>query len=99
MVEPGTHGNRTIEATEMIAPDGERVRFVERNVVVDGPVELWLLEVERLMKIALQKNLVDTISEGRMKDKGAAVTNLPLYCYRCIMFHRFAITICSQVDN
>lgn len=72
MIEPGTQGNRTVEALGMNAPDGEKVPF-ERKVVVEGPVECWLLDVERCMKLALQKILASTIAAARGKDKGASV--------------------------
>ena len=70
MIEPGAQGNRTVEALGMNAPDGEKVPF-ERKVLVEGPVELWLLEVEKCMKLALQKILSGTIAAARGKDKGA----------------------------
>ena len=52
--EPGTTGNTCHEAVGMNAPDGEKVPF-ERKVMVRGAVELWLIEVEKAMILALAK--------------------------------------------
>merc|ERR1711916_182251 len=45
IIDPGVNFNRTHEAKAMISPDGETASFVD-NVVLDGPVELWLGDVE-----------------------------------------------------
>jgi dynein heavy chain len=47
---------KTYEATLMNSPDGETAPFVD-NVIIDGPVELWLKEVERAMRRAIAKLL------------------------------------------
>jgi dynein heavy chain, axonemal len=49
----------------------------ERKVIVEGPVELWLLEVERCMKLALQKALQGTIPASRGKDKLKWIKDFP----------------------
>lgn len=57
LLEPGAPGGgKTHEAVGMVSPDGERVPF-ERKVVADGPVEVWLLDTERCMRLALAKIL------------------------------------------
>ena len=56
MIPVGERGNRTVEAEGMNANDGEAVSFVE-NVIVDGPVEEWLILIEDAMMLALQKVL------------------------------------------
>ena len=63
-IEPHTAGvnNLTIEAKDMTSPDGELVAF-NSNVVVDGPVENWLLVVEKTMCDAVRRCLRDSILE------------------------------------
>ncbi len=56
MIALGAMGNKTVEATAMIAPDGEEVPFNEK-VIVDGPVEEWLILVEAMMIQSLAKAL------------------------------------------
>ncbi|RYE84078.1 MAG: hypothetical protein EOO65_02865, partial [Methanosarcinales archaeon] len=76
LLEPNTAGNRTYEAHGMVSPDGERVPF-ERKVIVDGPVELWLVEVERCMRWALQKILMVCLPAARGKDKAKWIKDFP----------------------
>ena len=76
LLEPGAAGNRTYEAHGMNAPDGERVPF-ERKVIVDGPVEAWLVEVERCMRWALQKQLGGALPAARGKDKAKWIKDFP----------------------
>jgi dynein heavy chain, axonemal len=47
IIPPGPT-NKTYEAIYMIAPDTETAPFAD-NVVIDGPVELWLVEVEKVI--------------------------------------------------
>ena len=47
MIDINKNNNKTIEAVGMHAPDGEQVAFVGK-VLVDGPVELWLIKVRRV---------------------------------------------------
>eukprot|EP00919_Chromeraceae_sp_WS-2016_P005632 GHVR01013171.1.p1 GENE.GHVR01013171.1~~GHVR01013171.1.p1 ORF type:complete len:2258 (+),score=491.25 GHVR01013171.1:121-6894(+) len=60
LVAPLKHSNKNWEATGMIAPDGEKVKFSSKAVVIDttGPVEKWLSSVERHMKETLRRQLV-----------------------------------------
>jgi dynein heavy chain len=44
MIPIGKSNNKTVEAVGMNAPDGEQVMFVGK-VIVDGPVEDWLIRV------------------------------------------------------
>ena len=56
LVAPGKAMNRTYEASGGVSPEGETMDF-HSNVIVDGPVELWLGEVEKAMKVGLSKLL------------------------------------------
>jgi dynein heavy chain, axonemal len=62
LIEPHTPGvnNLTIEAVAMKSPDGEEL-LANENVVVDGPVELWLILVEEMMRNAVRKWLKDSL--------------------------------------
>ena len=60
MIPPGKQGNKTMEAAGMDSPDGEKVSF-NTNVIVQGAVELWLIEVEKHMIACLQKLLRETL--------------------------------------
>lgn len=62
LIDPHTPGvnNLTIEAVGMISPDGEEL-LANDNVVVDGPVELWLIAIEEMMRNAVRKWLRDCI--------------------------------------
>ena len=55
MHPPGT-ANKTFEASQMNSPDGEVAPFAD-NVVIDGAVELWLVQVEKAMRRAISKLL------------------------------------------
>jgi dynein heavy chain len=68
LIAPGEQGNRTFEALGMNSPDGEKVTW-ERKLVVEGAVELWLIEVEKCMKWALQKISALCIPAAKGKDK------------------------------
>lgn len=46
----------TFEASQMISHDGEVAAFVE-NIMIDGPVELWLVQVEKAMRRSIAKLL------------------------------------------
>src|SRR3546814_2666533 len=50
----------------MKAPDGEQAEFVD-NVVLDGPVELWLKEVEKAMVRGVQKLLANCLLQIKSK--------------------------------
>jgi dynein heavy chain, axonemal len=58
--------NATYEASHINSHDGEVVPFVD-NVVIDGPVELWLVQVEKSMRRAIGKLL--SISCNAFKGK------------------------------
>eukprot|EP01042_Synura_sphagnicola_P000546 gene546-588_t len=55
MIPPG-NVSRTFEASVMISPDGETAPFVD-HVVIDGAVELWLLQIEKAMRRGISKLL------------------------------------------
>jgi len=76
LLEPGAQGNRTYEAHGMNAPDGEKVPF-ERKVIVEGAVEAWLIEVEKCMKLALQKQTGLAIPAAKGKDKLKWIKDFP----------------------
>ena len=57
---PPSNNNRTFEAIQMIAPDGEIAPFAE-NVVIDGAVEFWLVQVEKAMRRGISKLLLAAI--------------------------------------
>ena len=66
---PGVAGNRTVECTGLQAPDGETIPLV-RNVIIDGPVEKWLVLIEEAMKLALKKQIQGTVANFKgKKDK------------------------------
>jgi dynein heavy chain len=56
----GTDNRRHHEATGMHSGDGEFVPFYN-PVVIEGPVESWLLDVEANMRITLRKLLLGTL--------------------------------------
>ena len=79
MIDPHTPGfnNPTIEAKGMNSPCTEQVPF-NKNVIVDGPVELWLIEVEKMMCETLAKWLKDSLIAYRgAKVKDKWVKNYP----------------------
>ena len=55
-MHPPANTQKTFEASIMIAPDGEIAPFVD-HVVIDGAVELWLVQVEKAMKRGISKLL------------------------------------------
>ena len=59
MIPPGGTA-RTFEATMMNSPDGEIAPFAD-NVVIDGAVELWLLQLEKAMIRGINKLLMQAI--------------------------------------
>ena len=69
LLAPGIAGNRTFEATGLQAPDGEKIPLV-RNLIIDGPVEKWLLLLEEAMQLAVRKQMMGTVQgfKGK-KDK------------------------------
>ncbi|GMI21327.1 hypothetical protein TeGR_g3290 [Tetraparma gracilis] len=79
LVQPGKQLNRTYEASGGVSPDGETMDFIadngpnsntnNTNVIVDGPVELWLVEVEKGMRLGLQKLLAASITAYKGKKK------------------------------
>jgi len=75
MIPVGERGNRTVEAEGMRANDGEEVAFVE-NVIVDGPVEEWLLLIEDAMILALQKVLRGSV-QGVKGNKERWINEFP----------------------
>ncbi|KAJ3224818.1 Dynein heavy chain 2, axonemal [Clydaea vesicula] len=56
----GSDSRRHYEATGMHSGDGEFVPF-HAPVVLEGPVELWLTEVENTMRITLRRLLFGTL--------------------------------------
>jgi dynein heavy chain len=67
---PPAGGQRTYEANQMTSPDGETCNFVS-NLVVDGAVELWLLQLEITMKRAISKLLMQAVQgfkHGKKED-------------------------------
>lgn len=52
----GTDGRRQNEAIGMHSGDGEYVPF-HTPVILEGPVEMWLLDIEAMMRITLRKLL------------------------------------------
>jgi len=65
MLPPGG-SQRTYEATIMNSPDGESAPFAD-NVIIDGPVELWLVQVEKAMRRAINKLLMQSIQGFKQK--------------------------------
>lgn len=51
---------KAYEALHMNSPDGETASFAE-NVIIDGPVELWLVQVEKAMRRGISKLLSNSI--------------------------------------
>jgi dynein heavy chain len=74
LLPPGKAGNKTYEARAMIAPDNETADFVA-NIIVDGAVEMWLVELERAMMLSLQKLLASSLVAYKGK-KEAWVRNV-----------------------
>jgi dynein heavy chain len=69
LIQPGVAGNRTIEAMGLVSGDGESIPLVN-NVVIDGPVERWLVKLEEAMFVAVKKQMMGTNANFRgNKDK------------------------------
>ena len=70
MEPPGKDGRRNYEAFGMNSPDGEYVAF-NVQIVIEGAVEAWLLEIEASMRSSLRKILSATISgvKGAKREK------------------------------
>jgi dynein heavy chain len=67
LIEPGVNRNRTVEAKGMNEGHGkEAIDFVS-NVIIDGPVELWLVEVEKMMQLTLQRALAASLQAYKGK--------------------------------
>lgn len=66
LVPPGKQGNKTYEAHAMISNDGEKVGLA-RPVIVDGPVEMWLNDVEARMFDTVAKQCGLTLQAHRGK--------------------------------
>ena len=69
LIPPGG-STRTYEASIMNSPDGESAPFAD-NVIVDGPVELWLAQMEKAMVRSINKLLMQAVAgfkgkEGRL---------------------------------
>ncbi|KAI9004259.1 dynein heavy chain and region D6 of dynein motor-domain-containing protein [Gaertneriomyces semiglobifer] len=60
LVTAGTDTRRHVEAVGMYAGDGEYVPF-STPVIIEGPVEYWLTEVESVMRSTLRKLLLSTL--------------------------------------
>ncbi|CBZ54592.1 GF18580, related [Neospora caninum Liverpool] len=73
LVPPGKRQNRAWDAEAMTAPDGEKVKFQPKNIVLEGPVEVWLNKVERSMRETLKRLLVAThqanLAKGTKKER------------------------------
>jgi len=69
-LNPPGGSSRIFEAVLMNSPDGESAPFVDL-VPIDGPVELWLVLVEKSMKRAISKLLLQAIpsfKSGKKED-------------------------------
>ena len=58
--------NKTFEATLMCSPDGEFANFAE-NVVIEGAVEIWLVQVEKAMRRGIAKLLSIALTTFKTK--------------------------------
>ncbi|CAB1114177.1 unnamed protein product [Ectocarpus sp. CCAP 1310/34] len=69
LIPPGRHTNKTWEASGLTSPDGETVELAS-NLIIDGPVEMWLAALESAMQTALQKLLASSLQAYKgKKDK------------------------------
>ena len=68
MATSGTDNRRHHEATGMYAADGEFVPF-HAPVILEGPVEVWLTEIETTMRVTLKKLLINTLANLRKAKK------------------------------
>jgi dynein heavy chain len=70
LIPPNKGVNPTYEALTINAPDSETIQFVSQ-VIVDGPVELWLVEVEnddaKLEKFRTVR-IRRTVKKGKVKN-------------------------------
>jgi dynein heavy chain len=64
----GNDNRKHYEATGMHSGDGEYVPF-HSPVTLEGPVELWLTEIESMMRLTLRKLLMGTISAMKKQKK------------------------------
>ena len=62
---PPSGVQKTYEASIMNSPDGESASFAE-NVIIDGAVEGWLVLVEKAMKRAMAKLLMQSLQVSYM---------------------------------
>ncbi|KFH07428.1 putative dynein-1-alpha heavy chain, flagellar inner arm I1 complex [Toxoplasma gondii VAND] len=73
LIPPGKRQTKAWDAEGMIAPDGEKVKFQPKNVVLEGPVEVWLNKVEKGMRETLKRLLVSThqanLAKGTKKER------------------------------
>ncbi|KAJ3217500.1 Dynein heavy chain 2, axonemal [Dinochytrium kinnereticum] len=76
LVIAGTDNRRHNEATGMHSGDGESVPFYA-PVVVEGPVEAWLLEIESTMRITLRKLLIGCILALKKAKKDKWIKDWP----------------------
>ncbi|EKX36467.1 hypothetical protein GUITHDRAFT_97557 [Guillardia theta CCMP2712] len=73
---PGKDGRRNYEAIAMNSPDGESVLFTS-HITIDGPVEVWLLEIENVMRQTLRKVLNQTLSSMKGTKREKWVNDFP----------------------
>ncbi|KAI8853504.1 dynein heavy chain, N-terminal region 2-domain-containing protein [Chytridium lagenaria] len=76
LVIAGTDNRRHNEATGMHSGDGEFVPFYA-PVVVEGPVEAWLLEIEATMRVTLRKLLLGCILALKKAKKDKWIKDWP----------------------
>ncbi len=73
---PEKEGRRCYEAFGMNSPDGENVSFTT-PLMIDGPVERWLLDAESLMRVSLRKILSQTLAGQKGKKRLKWVDDFP----------------------
>jgi dynein heavy chain, axonemal len=57
------------EAVCLHSPDGESLDLSEKPLVIDGPVELWLVQLEAAMQGALARQLQACVAAYRTSKK------------------------------
>ncbi|XXQ31513.1 AAA+ ATPase domain-containing protein [Plasmodiophora brassicae] len=57
----GAGGARSWEVIGMVAEDGEKVRFLY-GIATQGPVEVWLIKVEKSMRETLRKHMQEAVA-------------------------------------
>lgn len=67
---------RHAEALGMHSADGEAVSF-SYPVVVDGPVEVWLTNIEKTMRASLKNQLVECLHSSKKVKKEKWITEWP----------------------